>query len=118
MSTLVTENIKRPTETASRSARGIAAMWMNLNGTGTIAIRRSLNVASVVDVGVGSYSANLTSAAADGNGAVTVGPTQFALGNDLGFFFSATRVDILCFNNSSAAADNVVAQTIGAGDLA
>jgi hypothetical protein len=40
---------------------GTAKAWANLNGTGTIALRDSLNVASVVDNGTGDYIFSLTS---------------------------------------------------------
>jgi hypothetical protein len=43
---------------------GSAKAWANLNGTGTIALRDSLNVSSVVDNGVGQYQYNLTNAMA------------------------------------------------------
>ena len=38
--------------------RGSAKAWANLNGTGTIALRDSLNVSSVVDNGTGDYTFN------------------------------------------------------------
>jgi hypothetical protein len=41
---------------------GTAKAWANLNGTGTIALRDSLNVASVVDNGTGDYTINFTNA--------------------------------------------------------
>ena len=34
--------------------------WVNFNGTGTVAIRRSGNVSSITDNGVGNYTMNLT----------------------------------------------------------
>lgn len=41
---------------------GPARAWVNFNGTGTIAERNSFNVASLTDVGTGSYIVNLTNA--------------------------------------------------------
>lgn len=41
--------------------------WVNFNGTGTVAIRASGNVSSITDVGVGSYTVNLTTAMPDVN---------------------------------------------------
>lgn len=67
MSTLAVTDIRRTGETASRSTRGIAASWLNLNGTGTIAIRDSLNVSSVVDNGTGDYTENFTAVMANTN---------------------------------------------------
>ena len=52
-------------------ANGSAKAWINLNGTGTIATRGSLNVSSIADEGTGAYQTNLTSATADANYAVT-----------------------------------------------
>jgi hypothetical protein len=40
--------------------QGLAKAWVNFNGTGTIAIRDSLNVASLTDSGTGIYVNNLT----------------------------------------------------------
>ena len=67
MSTLTVTNIKATGETASRSATGVAAAWVNLNGTGTIAARDSLNVSSLTDNGTSDYTVNFTSAFANGN---------------------------------------------------
>jgi len=39
--------------------------WVNFNGTGTVAIRRSANVSSITDNGVGQYTANFTTAMVD-----------------------------------------------------
>lgn len=44
---------------------GSAKAWVNFNGTGTVAIRASFNVASITDNGVGDYTVNFTSAMPD-----------------------------------------------------
>ena len=36
--------------------------WVNFNGTGTVAIRDSMNVSSITDNGVGIYTVNFTTA--------------------------------------------------------
>lgn len=41
--------------------------WVNFNGTGTVAIRDSYNVSSVVDYGAGSYGINLSNAMPNAN---------------------------------------------------
>jgi hypothetical protein len=46
---------------------GTAKAWVNFNGTGTVAIRASFNVASITDNGVGDYTANFTTAMVDSN---------------------------------------------------
>ena len=45
--------------------QGLAKAWWNLNGTGTIAGRDSLNVSSYDDVGTGLYDSNYTNAMAN-----------------------------------------------------
>ena len=60
MSTLTVSTIKKTGETASRDASGVAAAWVNFNGTGTVAIRESFNCSSLTDVGVGIYYVTLT----------------------------------------------------------
>jgi hypothetical protein len=51
-------------------ANGSAKAWVNWNGTGTVAIRGSLNVASISDDGTGAYTINFSSALADANASV------------------------------------------------
>jgi len=41
---------------------GSAKNWVNFNGTGTVAIRDSLNTASLTDNGVGVFEVNFSSA--------------------------------------------------------
>jgi hypothetical protein len=42
-----------------------ARVWVNFNGTGTVAIRASGNVSSITDLGVGTYRANFTTSLPD-----------------------------------------------------
>lgn len=44
---------------------GSAKAWINFNGTGTIAVRDSLNISSIVDNGVGDYTVNNTNSFAN-----------------------------------------------------
>jgi hypothetical protein len=37
-------------------------VWVNFNGSGTIAIRSSKNVSSITDIGVGTFTVNYTTA--------------------------------------------------------
>jgi hypothetical protein len=62
MSQITVENIKRSSETVARSTRGVAAAWVNFNGTGTIAARDSENVSSLTDNGTGDYTVSFTNA--------------------------------------------------------
>jgi hypothetical protein len=53
--------------TVKSLVRGVASAWANLDGTGTIALRDSQNVSSVVDNGTGDTTFNQTNAAANAN---------------------------------------------------
>ena len=76
MSQITVENIKRSSETVARSTRGVAAAWVNFNGTGTIAARDSENVSSLTDNGTGIYRVGHTSAFATANYAVVTGASR------------------------------------------
>tara|TARA_R100000458_G_scaffold18044_1_gene15658 strand:- start:406 stop:780 length:375 start_codon:yes stop_codon:yes gene_type:complete len=67
MSTITVTNIKATGETASRAVSGVAGAWVNFNGTGTIAARDSLNVASLTDSSTGNYVVNFSNNFGDGN---------------------------------------------------
>lgn len=41
--------------------------WVNFNGTGTVAIRESLNVSSITDLDAGYYQLNFSTALVDAN---------------------------------------------------
>ena len=73
MSVIRVDNFGPSAGGTTYSARGIAKAWSNLNGTGTIALRDSLNIASVVDRGTGDYTNNLTSSMAN---------TDYSIGGD------------------------------------
>jgi hypothetical protein len=57
--------------TTIRTTAGIevylAKVWVNLNGTGTVAIRSSGNTSSITDGGVGLYTVNFAVAQPDGS---------------------------------------------------
>jgi hypothetical protein len=82
MSTLKTGKVKTTTiadelDTESTAVtnviNGSAKAWVNFNGTGTVAIRESFNVSSVVDTAIGKYTVNLTNAITDANYVITAG---------------------------------------------
>lgn len=61
-----------PAVKTALNATGIAPIyacraWVNFNGTGTVAIRRSGNVSSITDNGAGNYTVNFTTAMPDAN---------------------------------------------------
>ena len=51
----------------------ISTGWVNFNGTGTVAIRDSLNVSSITDGGTGIYTVNWATSMANANYCVTMG---------------------------------------------
>ena len=53
--------------------QGLAKVWCDLNGTGTIATRDSFNEASLTDNGTGSYNVNFTNNMGSANYSTTAG---------------------------------------------
>ena len=114
------------TSPATLVKQSAAKAWANLNGTGTIALRDSFNVSSVVDNGVGDYTHNFsnafastnyaiagTSSANAGSGPLIIG--RFQARTDLK---TATQVAVhtMSFNGSNT--DSTEAYTDYLGDLA
>lgn len=121
MSTIVTENLKRASETASRSLRGVAATWVNLNGTGTVAIRDSQNVSSLTDVGTGQYNVNLTNNMADVlYSSLATGEVGGSTGNKGPYLGSqtASAVPYIVYNTSGTFVDTTILTAASHGDLA
>ena len=84
MSIIRVDNFGPSSGGTTYSARGIAKSWLSLNGTGTIAIRASLNVSSVTDYGVGSYGMSFTNAFSAADYSVTGGGDATADGFAVG----------------------------------
>ena len=79
MSTIKTETLSTPsnaTVPVDTVVNGTAKAWVNFNGTGTVAIRRAFNVASITDNGTGNYTVNFTNAMSD-LGYVTTGSAWY-----------------------------------------
>jgi len=57
-----------------------AKCWVNLNGTGTIAINDSHNVSSLIDVGVGQYEVVFSNAMSNANYSATSSNNGWGLG--------------------------------------
>jgi len=73
--------------------QGLAKVWINFNGTGTIAIRDSYAVTSIVDDGTGTYTTNFSNAMSNINYSVPIGgatPYHTAAGDQLGLVQSPT----------------------------
>ncbi len=69
MSTIDVANITDGTDTVATGyvINGSAKAWVNFNGTGTAAIRDSMNVSSLTDNGTGDYAILFTNSFANPN---------------------------------------------------
>jgi hypothetical protein len=79
MSTLKVTNIQATGETVGRAVSGVAAAWVNFNGTGTIASRDSSGISSLTDNGGGDYTINFTNSF-DNTGYCLVGSCAYVSG--------------------------------------
>ena len=66
--------------TPEQVAQGRAKAWLNLNGTGTIAIVDDFNISSVTDIGNGRYKATFTNSMSNAN-YVVVGTSEYIEGS-------------------------------------
>jgi hypothetical protein len=90
-----------------------AKVWVNFNGTGTIAARASFNVSSLTDNGVGLYFVNYTNSLVDANHAsvATAQPNGYSgayagTGNTSGGTQTASRTSIEVRDTSNANGDS------------
>lgn len=71
MSTLKTSNIQDTSgnnnSTPEEISQGRAKAWANFDGTGTVSIRSSFNIASIIDNATGDYTLTFTTAMTDAN---------------------------------------------------
>ena len=74
MSTIKVNNLQDAgggsNSTPAQIEQGRAKVWVNFNGTGTVAIRDDYNVTSITDNGTGDYTINFTNSMASANYAV------------------------------------------------
>ena len=103
--------------------QGLIKAWMNLNGSGTIALRDSFNVSGVVDNGGGNYTKSLTNnmAATHSSGTAGSGCSNTAYA-DRSVSVLATATTSFQVNTGQDytvnRADSLYTQTLAAGDLA
>jgi len=121
MSTLTVTNIKKTGETASRDASGVAAAWANFDGTGTVAIRDSMNVASITDDGTGVYRLGLSNSFSNIN--YSGAGSSWRPGIGFGFlsaysFDSTTEFTVTTGNSGGGFSDNAENSAQTWGDLA
>ena len=126
MSTLTVTNIKATGETNSRAVSGVAAAWVNFNGTGTVAIRDSNgNVSGLVDNGTGNYTISYSNSFSSVNYAVVgtntenSGVTSSIYGIDDAHTYSTSATQIVNYDQSGYTfGDTVRSNTAAHGDLA
>lgn len=90
MSTLKVETIQSTAantppllqDSAGTQIGTLCRAWVNLNGSGTVAIRSAFNVSSITDGGIGTYTLNFTNSMPNANYAVT-GTTHAGTNNSL-----------------------------------
>ena len=94
-------------------AEGSAKSWCNFNGESTIAIRDSLNVASLTDDGTGDYRTNFSSSMSNANfsglvmsGTVTEGGGTMQRDEEVRGI-SSSHLGMFCFHTSTEAARDV-----------
>ena len=84
--------------------------WVNFNGTGTVAIRGSGNVASITDNGTGDYTVNFTTAMTDVNYATFGSGVTGTNDDDTGRYFLGVK------GTSTTTTSSVRVVNVWAGD--
>ena len=127
MSTLKVETIQNTSalysSTPHQIEQGRAKAHIEMNGTGTIAIKKSFNISSIVDNGAGKYEANLSITMSSTTFCVVGGSSQSGDRNDniMGFNpQSATAIRMYSWNqtgSSTAGEDATFVSAAVFGDL-
>jgi len=100
---------------------GSEKVWVNFNGTGTVAIRDSLNTSSITDVSTGRYRPNYTNSfnyAADYAFHVTSGVLGATWGLQQLSTHTASSTEFILYNTGAGATDNSIVPCTARGDLA
>jgi hypothetical protein len=113
MSTLRVTTVTNPSG-GQPTIDGLAKAWVNFNGTGTVAIRASLNVSSITDNGTGDYTVNFTTALADANYSI-VGSS--GSGNSFGSYGFNNPGAGTRFAAGSCRINSFITQTAGVSDV-
>jgi hypothetical protein len=123
MSTLNVANISDGTDTVETGyvVNGSAKAWVNFNGNGTIAVRDSLNVASLTDNGTGDFSANFNSSYSNTNYVVSMSAANTIASSDTfanAYSFATGSVTVGVNNVTGALTDRTYTNITTIGDLA
>ena len=103
--------------------QGLAKSWANLNGTSTIALRDSLNVASITDDGTGDYDFTYTTAFGNVNYSIEMGNSftttgAWACNNSGGEVPTTAFWNMNIFDRNGSAQDCTYGYYSAHGDLA
>ncbi len=105
----------------SRPVTGVAASWANFNGSGTVAIRDSMNVSSIVDNSVGVYSVNFSNDTSTANftSAISSGGNTSTITSDISYqdWKSTSTCKVGHYENGDADDSDSMTLSIN-GDLA
>lgn len=122
MSTLRADTIQSTGGGAATLTKQQASkMFVNFNGTGTVAVRSSLNVTSITDVSTGRYRPNYTNnfdSTADYSFHVTSGVLGATWGLQQLSTFAAGSTEFILYSTTASATDNSIVPCTGDGDLA
>jgi len=123
MSTLKADTIQSTGGGAATLTKQSAAKaWANFNSTGTLAIRASVNIASIADNGTGDYTASFTNSMSDADYAPN-GSGQNSSNTAIGLTFNPRTLAASNFamdfkNESAGARDGAITTITTNGDLA
>ena len=93
-----------------------AKAWVNFNGTGTVAVRDSLNLSSLTDLGVGAYELSYTNSFSNAGYSVS-GVASGGL-TDIGGGFTTTLTGRRCYEDDGTLIDPTYYCHSVNGDLA
>ena len=132
MSTILVDNLTGKTSAGSITVtseggaatqslqQGLAKEWINFDGTGTISVRDSANVSSIVDRGTASYTVNASNAFGNASYATTAMAKETGNGDVLSVQGTPTTTEIQFanFRTDSSTPDQPYCMLTMMGDLA
>ena len=110
--TIVASDGTSPVTLTKQSA---AKAWVNFNGTGTVAIRNSINHSSVTDNGTGNYSPIITSAFSAADFCITDSANRWA-GCGIVQCGSSSQVNLYTLDGNSGVGALTDSDTVGVSD--
>ncbi len=90
--------------------------WINMTGTGTVAINDSFNVSSIVDNGTGNYAINFTTSFANTNYVASGASANTSQPHVVFGYTSVSQLQVLVTNTSNALADTATLTISAHGD--